>query len=559
MISGTMLRDAMISASNYITNHKASVDAMNVFPVPDGDTGTNMALTMQSAAHAMEKVDEGEHISRVADIAAAALLRGARGNSGVILSLIFKGIAEGLQGCIEASGTSVSAALTLGAESAYKAVMKPTEGTILTVIRLAAEKAAGKASSGAQALDVFEEACKEAEHVLKKTPEMLVELRRAKVVDAGGQGLVYIFNGMLSVFKDGLIISTEKQTDGQAEKAETSDFSHTAALFETQDIKYAYCTEFIIEKNKKSFLDALLLRSYLESSGDSVVVVEDDDIIKVHSHSNKPGEILTKALEYGELVNVKIDNMKQQHRNASWGLGDSIDSYLEDQNSGQEPPFDKPHGFVAVCAGEGLESLFTDLGVDYCVSGGQTMNPSTDDLLAAIKKVNAEHVFVLPNNKNIIMAAQQAIPLSSKKVTLIPTSNISQGVSAMLQYDETASIEENVSNMKSAIKKVRSAQITYAARDSYVGSQSIKKGDVLGIENDRITVVESNPHNAAFRCARHLMGRNASVVTIFYGSEVSEEEAEKLAERIRAKAPSGTEVTPVWGGQPIYYYIISVE
>jgi DAK2 domain fusion protein YloV len=550
-----MLRDAMISASNHITNNKSAVDALNVFPVPDGDTGTNMALTMQSAAKAMQKIPDGEQVSRVAELAASALLRGARGNSGVILSLIFKGIAEGLRGCVEASGTSVSAALTLGSENAYKAVMKPTEGTILTVVRFAAEKASVKAATGADALEVFEEACEAAEDVLRKTPEMLVELRRAKVVDAGGQGLLLIFQAMMHVFKNNEMVTA--QEPGEAVPAGPPEFAGRAMLFDAQDIKFAYCTEFIINKNKTSFLDALLLRSYLESIGDCVVVVEDDDIVKVHVHANDPGNVLTKALEYGELVNVKIDNMKQQHKNASWGLGDKIDEKMAEQEG--EQVFDKPFGFVTVCAGEGLEALFADLGADAMVSGGQTMNPSTDDLLHAIQKVNAEQVFVLPNNKNIIMAAKQAIPLANRQVTLIPTTDIPQGISAMLQFDESASLDENIHMMQAAAKRVRSALITYAARNSYVNGQSVKQGDILGIENGKITLVDTNAHNAALRCARHLIGKNAAVVTLIFGNSVSEEQAEQVAEKIRAKSGSGTEVTTVFGGQPVYFYIISVE
>ncbi len=551
-----MFRDAIISASNNIANNRDAVDALNVFPVPDGDTGTNMSLTMQSAAAAMEKIDDLQTVGQVADIAATALLRGARGNSGVILSLIFRGIAEGFKGSIEATGPAVAAALMLGANNAYKSVMNPTEGTILTVIRISGERSSEKALIDTDAVNVFEEAYLTAEAVLKKTPEMLPVLRRANVVDAGGQGLVYVLYGMLSVFKDGIILEKTEQQDQLSAGTAKVDFSATASFFENEEINFAYCTEFIINKHEHSFLDALLLRSYLESIGDCVVVVEENEIIKVHVHSNEPGNVITKALDYGTLVNVKIDNMRQQHKNASWGLGDVIDAQKEKRKI--EDEFAKPYGFVTVCSGQGIEELFASLGADGIVSGGQTMNPSTGDILNAAKKIKAENIFVLPNNKNIIMAAQQAVSMAEKNIIVIPTKNIPQGISAMLNFDETADCETNKATMLEAVKHVKCAQITYAARDSFVNGQAVKTGAVLGLENGKITEIGGSPGGAAYNCVKRMVGKNTSVITVYYGEEIKEEEAMNLGDRLRNKFGS-QEVEVVYGGQPVYYYIVSCE
>ena len=545
MISGKQLKDALISGANNMANHKNSVDALNIFPVPDGDTGTNMSWTMAAAKKELLKLPESAPVSLVASTAAAALLRGARGNSGAILSLIFRGISNGLKGCEEASGAVISTALALASENAYKSVMSPTEGTILTVIRCAGEAAKKELTLDIDAAHVFAAALDGARAALKKTPELLHVLKKAKVVDAGGQGLVYILEGMQSVFEKGEIIeAVESMADSAAPASGVSSEA---------DIRFTYCTEFIINRKNGSFLDALLLRSFLEGMGDCVVVVEDEDIIKVHVHSNKPGEVLNRAMEYGELINVKIENMKQQHRNASWGTNADLEA-----EESLVAPAEKPYGFVCIGAGEGITELFAQLGADNIVSGGQTMNPSAEDILNAVNKTPAETVFVLPNNKNIILTAQQMVDLTQKKAVIIPTRTIPAGVSAMLAFDAEASIEENQSAMQEAVERVQTASVTFAARDSTAGGLNIKKGQMLGLENGKIVTVDDDPNACAYKVVKKLIKRNTSVITVYYGDGITEEKAMALVERIAQKADSA-EVVPVYGGQPVYYYIISVE
>ncbi|NLX78904.1 MAG: DAK2 domain-containing protein [Clostridiales bacterium] len=547
MITGAMLRDALISAANNIGNYRTQVDELNVFPVPDGDTGTNMSMTIQNAAKAVRFVEDSASVEQVAKIVSSALLRGARGNSGVILSLIFRGFEKGLRGCFEAAGPTIATALKLGAEQAYKAVMKPVEGTILTVIRVAAEEAE-KAADEESAEKVWEIACEAAKRALADTPNLLPALKKAKVVDSGGQGLVYIMEGMRSVFSDNVIIEGESVEPQAA--AVIRDVIHSE-----EQIKYGYCTELLISKKPGSFLDSLLLRAYLETIGDSVVVVDDDDIIKVHVHTDDPGSVLTKAKEYGEFENIKIDNMRRQHRNIVWGANQHMDTSGTHDESAEMKDF----GFVAVAAGEGLMELFTSLGVDRMVSGGQTMNPSTEDILNEINKTPANTVFVLPNNKNIILTAEQTLSLTSKKVRVIPTKTIPEGIAALLAFDPDADEETNHLNMNKAAEQVQTAQVTFAARDSVVNGQNVKKGQMLGMENGKITVIDDNPVSAAFKTTKRLLKKSTSVITIIYGEGVTEEDAEKLKKLIEAKAPSGAEVVVVNGGQPVYYFIVSVE
>lgn len=547
MITGAMLRDAVISAANNIGNYRTQVDELNVFPVPDGDTGTNMSMTISNAAKEVRFIEDNASIEQVAKIVSSSLLRGARGNSGVILSLIFRGFEKGLSGCYEAAGPTIATALRLGAEQAYKAVMKPVEGTILTVIRVAAEEAE-KAAGGASAEKVWEIACEAAKRALADTPNLLPALKKAKVVDSGGQGLVYIMEGMRSVFSDNVII--EGDTVETQAAAVIRDVIHAE-----EHIKYGYCTELLISKKPGSFLDSLLLRAYLETIGDSVVVVDDDDVIKVHVHTDEPGSVLTKAREYGEFENVKIDNIRRQHRNIVWGAN----QHREDLHTHEEDVEIKDFGFVAVAAGEGLKELFQSLGVDGVVSGGQTMNPSTEDILNEINRTPANTVFVLPNNKNIILTAEQSVSLTSKKVRVIPTKSIPEGIAAMLAFDPDLDEETNHLNLNKAAGQVQTAQVTFAARDSVVNGQNVKKGQMLGMENGKITVVDNDAVSAALKTTRHLMKKNTSVVTIIYGEGVTEEDAERLQKQIESKAPSGAEVVIVNGGQPVYYFIVSIE
>lgn len=543
MITGALLKSAFISGANNINNNRQAVDELNIFPVPDGDTGTNMSMTISNAAKALAVISDDEPVGSVADTAASALLRGARGNSGVILSLIFRGFSKGLKGLREADGAQVASALQNGVDAAYKAVMKPTEGTILTVIRCAAQQAQKVAAEDNDPIKVWAAACEGAQDALMRTPEQLPVLKAAGVVDAGGQGLVLILLGMQSVIEDNTVIPGENQVTAAASQPKS------VVASASDDIKFGYCSEFIINKNPGCTLNPLRLRAYLESIGDCVVVVEDDSIIKVHVHSNEPGNVIQAALKYGPLVNIKIDNMRYQHQNAALGTGSSKPVKVKPV---------KPIGFVAVAAGSGLEQLFRDLGADAVVSGGQTMNPSTEDILKAIETVPAESVIVLPNNKNIIMAAEQTIPLSEKKVSVLPTRTIPQGITAMLNFDDTSSSDENLNVMAKAAEKVSTGLVTFAARDSEVNGQHVQQGQILGMENGKITVIEKDFVTAAFKITKRMFKRSSSLITIIKGDGVSDEDTDKLVQQLSDKF-SDAEVSVIDGGQPVYYFIISVE
>jgi hypothetical protein len=552
MITGLMFRDGIISAANNISNSRQAVDALNIFPVPDGDTGTNMSMTISAASKEIASLPDDSTIDEVAKRTASALLRGARGNSGVILSLIFRGFSKAFKGLEQAGAKDVANAFTMGTDAAYKAVMKPTEGTILTVIRKASEAAENMANIQDDPMEVCFAALQAAKEALAKTPEQLPVLKKAGVVDAGGQGLVLIFEGISSVFTNNVIV----QSIGEAVKpVETPDKKTVANA--SSDIEFGYCSEFLIEKSKDSQeKDPLRLRAYLESIGDCVVVVDDSDIIKVHVHSNCPGNVIQAALKYGQLINIKIDNMRYQHRNAEEGV--------KEGETPIEPTVVEPeneYGFVAVCAGEGLAELFSDLGVDVIVSGGQTMNPSTDDILNAINQTPAKTVFVLPNNKNIIMAAEQAIPLANEReVRVLPTKTIPQGISAMLAFDESEDADSNQMTMMDMASAVETGQITFAARDSEIDGKPIKQGQMMGLLNGKIKFIGDNKEEIAFKTADKLFKRNEhSLVTLIYGEGVSEENANEVESKLKAKYGNDMEISIVNGGQPIYYYIISVE
>ena len=552
MLNGIIFKQALISGANNIVNHRQEVDALNVFPVPDGDTGTNMSMTISAAARELQ-VCEQTDIASVSAKAAAALLRGARGNSGVILSLIFRGISNGFKGMDSADGKAFAKALELGKESAYKAVMKPTEGTILTVIRMAAE--AVKNTEETDCKIVLKTAYEAAKDALMKTPEMLPVLKQAGVVDAGGQGFVYILEGMLSVIVDGKSVEPIETLD----KKESAKADKSVVASASGDIKFGYCSEFLINKEKNAQSNAEALKAYLESIGDCVVVVEDDDIIKVHVHSNEPGNVIQAALKCGPLTNIKIDNMRFQHRNAELGAENAKSEIpVSEQTQAPVEPT-KDYGFVSVAAGDGFVELFKELGADNIVSGGQTMNPSTDDILSAIEATPARHVFVLPNNKNIIMAAEQTVNLADRKVSVLQTKTLTQGVSAMLNFSETEDVEANLLNMMKAAEAVHTAQVTFAARDSEAFGQKIKKGQILGMEDGKITLVEDDIVNAAYRTSRRLAKKyNASFITIYYGEETDEGMANLLSERLSERFPN-IEINVIPGGQPVYYFIISVE
>ena len=544
MLSGKILRDAIISGANNIINNKESVDELNVFPVPDGDTGTNMSMTIRNAVAELNMLSDSVTVETVAQTAASAMLRGARGNSGVILSLLFRGLSKGLAGKHEATVEDYCNALKLGAEAAYKSVMKPTEGTILTVARVAAEKANdAQCKDFAELFDVLTTAAKE---TLDQTPEMLPVLKKAGVVDAGGMGYYTILKGMASVICGGVMIGAKEET-----ATEKAVVTNAAGTFET-DIEFTYCTEFIVVKSDVN-KDATKLRAFLESIGDCVVVVDDDSIIKVHVHTEHPGKALEEGILYGSLINLKIENMKEQHK----GAAAKAEMQKKQKLAPAEPV--KDFGFVSVTSGAGLEDLFKDLGVDVIVRGGQTMNPSTEDILEAINATPARNICVLPNNKNIIMAAEQAVKLTDRNVIVLQTRTIPQGITAMLAFDESSDFSTNGVNMTKALDNVGSGSITFAVRDSDFEGKQIKKGEILAMENGKLAFVEKDVTKALIKITKKLIRSGSSYITIIYGSDVTDETAQAAFEALRAKISDDIEIVLVNGGQPVYYYLISVE
>ncbi|MBQ9067247.1 MAG: DAK2 domain-containing protein [Clostridia bacterium] len=573
MINGSTFRDAIISAARNVSNNRKDIDALNVFPVPDGDTGTNMSMTISSARKELERLPDDVPVSKVAAKTSSAMLRGARGTSGVILSLIFRGISKGLKGYEEIGPREMILALSYGVESAYKAVMKPTEGTILTVVRLACRAGAefGTENKEADFAEVWAHVIDGAKEALAQTPEMLPVLKKAGVVDAGGQGLVTVFEVMQSVFRDGKIIEDLSEA-GESAPQQTVAAPAAAAL------KHAYCTEYLVIRDTTCKRDPLSLQAYLESIGDELTVETDGEFIKVHVHTNEPGRALNEGKKYGALVKVQIRNMEQVgadtgsdprfakidlhkfHRDPvkeGESTGEATDSGVAADKLAPVEPVNE-YGFVAVAAGDGISELFKEIGADVVVSGGQTMNPSTEDILNAVEATPAHTVFVLPNNKNIIMAAEQVDPISSRKVIVIPTRTIPQGVTAMLHFNPDEPVKANHLSMTRALDGVDTAQVTFAARDSVMEGFNLKKGQMLGMENGAITVVEDDAITAAYKVTRHLCSRHTEMVTIFYGEGATEEEAMKLEKMIKDRF-SSIETSVLYGGQPVYSYIISVE
>ena len=563
MISGKILRDAIISGANNINNQRSRVDELNVFPVPDGDTGTNMGMTVGAAVRELEALDDSCTVGEAAKTAASAMLRGARGNSGVITSLLFRGFSKALEGKKEANADDIVAALKKGVEGAYKAVMKPTEGTILTVARVASEEAA--ASNIADVAELWELVLAAAQRALDDTPNLLPVLKKAGVVDAGGQGILVIFEGMGKVFRgEPMIENGDIQNKAKLSTENAGKGVFTDDLMKVEDITNGYCTQFLINKNEGA--SAAKMRAFAESNGDSVVCIEDDDVINLHVHTADPGKILSEAIKYDYLANFKIENMHEQFL-ARQKQGKS----LEKQASAEQAPAQssefiyaavdpsRDYGFVAVAAGEGLKAVFTDLAADAVVSGGQTMNPATEDILAAIQSVPAKTVFVLPNNKNIIMAAEQAQKLADREVVVLPTRTVPMGITAMLNFDPSVDAEANTINMMAAADKVSTGLITYAARDSEYDGKRIRKGDIMAMENGKIVATSNDIAKATYRLARGMCKKDSSFVTIISGCDVSDEEAEKVTELVKAKCPNHVEVSHIRGGQPVYYYMISVE
>lgn len=552
MITGQQLRDAFISGANNISNHRQEVDALNVFPVPDGDTGTNMSMSAGAAMRELLRVPDDAPVSQAADVCASALLRGARGNSGVILSLLFRGFSRGLKGRKEAGAAHLAAALEKGVESAYKAVMKPTEGTILTVARMAAERA-GEVLRGEMPPDeLFSQAVESARTALAHTPEQLPVLKKAGVVDAGGQGLVFIFEGMLSVFQGRGII---QPCEEGAERESSIRPDRNAAGEYVGEITFTYCTEFIILRGADA-PDHGGLRPYLESLGDCVVVVDDDSVIKCHVHTDNPGNALQKALEFGQLTNIKIENMREQYEKQRA----SVVEAKSDQGFSYAPVDpSREYGFVSVAAGEGVRNLFAELGVDNVVSGGQTMNPSTDDILSAVHATPAKTVFVLPNNKNIIMAAEQAAKLADRSVIVLSTRTIPQGLSAMLAFDGELDPRTNLLAMQKAFERVGTGLVTFAARDSDYDGHKIREGELLALENGKVAFTGHDLTHAAVKLLKALLHKDSSFVTLIYGEDVTEAQAAELEKAVSAKLPDSVELALVNGGQPVYYLILSVE
>jgi len=542
-IDGAKLKEMFYSSSKLLEKNKQKVNSLNVFPVPDGDTGTNMCLTMMSAVKEMMTLQNGS-ITQVADAVSRGSLKGARGNSGVILSQIFRGFAKGLKGENTITTRKYAEALKSGADMSYKAVMKPVEGTMLTVARVTAEEAL-KISSTCDDFNVFfKEIIKVAKNVLDKTPEMLSVLKQAGVVDAGGMGLLFIMIGAANALKEDFDMDIPVLEAEIVEKPEL-DFSQEGL----EEIQEGYCTEFFI-KNLFSYIKASdidILQSKLSRLGDSLVVVNDDDLVKIHIHTNAPGKILQLALRFGELSGIKIDNMREQHRHLSNG-----------ENPQKESKPSKKFGVVSVASGEGITSIFKDMGVDRIVEGGQTMNPSIEDLLTGIEAINAEEVFILPNNSNIILSANQVKQISRKKVHVIQSTSIPQGISAMVAFNPQMDLQTNLNKMAAATESVKTGLVTYAVRDSSYNGISIKNGDVLGIFESEIEVAGNNVSKVTKDLVSKMVDDDNSIISLFFGQDVAEDEVSALVEFIETQYPHmDVEVYP--GGQPLYYYIISLE
>ena len=539
-INGADFRRLMLSAAASIEIHKQQLNDLNVFPVPDGDTGTNMSMTINAAANDLRKTEDPS-LEKASAVTASAMLRGARGNSGVILSLLLRGISKKLKGAEIADGVLWADALQEGVDAAYKAVMKPAEGTILTVARLAASKARSAAQENNHIEFVHEAALEEAKVALAGTTDMNPVLKKAGVVDAGGKGWVFALEAMLSALRGDDVVVPEGMAS--VEVKESASFDD----FDTEDITFTYCTEFIIQRENNN--DPEKLREFLSSLGDSLVLVDDEEIIKVHVHTNDPGKALHEAIDYGSFVTVKIENMRLQHT-------EKVMSEQELAPKIAEP--EKPFGVVSVCAGEGLADVFQNLGTDGIISGGQTMNPSTQDILEAVNKVPAETVFVLPNNKNIIMAAEQVDALTPKKVIVIPSKTVPQGVTAMLNFNPEGTEEENVEAMTESLATVDTMQITYAARNSDFDGYDIHEGDYLALYGSQLFGTSQDIKVLLKSLAQKVRDDGKEYITIYYGTDVKEKHAQKTADLFAEICPDA-DVNLLNGGQPVYYYMISAE
>ncbi len=552
-IDAEMLSKMFLAGAKNLEEKKEWINELNVFPVPDGDTGTNMTLTIMSAAKevsAMEKPD----MTVLCKAISSGSLRGARGNSGVILSQLFRGFTKGVREHQKLNTRILADALEKAVETAYKAVMKPKEGTILTVAKGGAQKARELANNGEEDSEIFfKEIIQYADEVLEKTPDLLPVLKQAGVVDSGGQGLMQVLKGAYEAFL-GKEVDFKISDISAAHKP--SGMASNIDVQAQMDIKFGYCTEFIIMLSRNfNIKQEMDFKAYLESIGDSIVVVADDDVVKVHVHTNDPGLAIQKALKYGALSNMKIDNMRLEHQEKLFKMSEKQKEEPAEEGSGPK----KDVGFIAVSAGDGIQEIFKGLGVDYVIEGGQTMNPSTADVLDAVENVNADTVYILPNNKNIILAAEQAAHMSEdKKIVVIPTKTVPQGITAVINFVPELSVEENTDTMIEEIKSVSTGQVTYAVRDTVIDNKEIKQGDYMGIGDSGILSNGTDLLDVTFRMIEDMMEDDKELISIYYGSEVTEETAEELREKVEARYPK-CDIELQYGGQPIYYYIISAE
>lgn len=554
VIDAKLMAKMFLAGAKNLDNKKEWINELNVFPVPDGDTGTNMTLTIMSAAKEVSSLYEmGDlDMTSLCKAVSSGSLRGARGNSGVILSQLFRGFTKVVKTCDELTIPIIADAFEKAVETAYKAVMKPKEGTILTVAKGASEKARELADAGMEDMTEFiGQIITYADEVLEKTPEMLPVLKQAGVVDSGGQGLMQVLKGAYDAFQGKEIdLNITKETSGEKKAQDSASIEAQA----NAEIKYGYCTEFIIMLNKVFNIKAEMdFKAYLESIGDSIVVVADEDVVKVHVHTNDPGLAIQRALKYGALSNMKIDNMRLEHQEKLFKQSQ------KEAAAESEPMPKKDVGFIAVSVGEGINEIFKSLGVDYIIEGGQTMNPSTEDMLNAIDKVNADTVFILPNNKNIILAANQAQMLvKDKKIIVIPTKTVPQGITAVINYIPDLSAEENEQTMTEEIKNVATGQVTYAVRDTNIDGKEIKQGDFMGLGDSGILSVGTTITDVALNMIDEMMQDELELISIYYGSEITEEDAENLKKLTEEKYPD-CDIELQYGGQPIYYYIVSAE
>lgn len=537
-IEGKMLRDMFVSGANNLQNHKELVDKLNVFPVPDGDTGTNMSLTISYAMKELAKV-ENDSITEIGKSLSKGSLMGARGNSGVILSQIIRGFSKSIEGKEQISTEDLAKAFKNGSDTAYKAVIKPIEGTILTVVRESGEYAIKAAKKEKDLLKFLEMVIDEANKSLERTPELLKNLKEAGVVDSGGKGLVLIYEGMYEALKGNLIKAKDLNDSN------VSEVKQAGTSINTEDIKFCYCTEFILESNSISDTE---IRDIMLKYGDSLAVVGDEGIIKVHVHTNDPGLVLQDALKHGQLVTIKIENMKLQHENILVGDTDEIAQSVEE----------KEYGFIATSMGEGLAKIFKDFGVDYIIEGGQTMNPSTEDFMKAIDSINAKNIFIFPNNSNIIMAANQAKELSDKNIIVIPTKNTPQGFTALVNFNADASVEENEQALMESLTMVKSGQVTFAVRDTVMNDVEVKEGNIIGIAESKLMDAGDSVDEITTSLVEKLVDEDSAIITLFYGEDVTEEDANNLRDELEEKFED-LDIELYYGGQPLYYYLISVE